>query len=235
MKKKFEYEKAQVNDEQIFDMHIRGSSAKDRINVNKKLVAFFLHSGSCYFWCEGRDMLTKVTDTISVAFDRIDDEDIFLAVRGSKKEVPVFKYMEITVEFSIYKIEPVFEEKMDTEEIKAFGFDQMQKVLILFKKKKFKKKQGKYVKIVDLLEDENKVLYNARIQHPELVGRLKSMLYSFVDGHLYYNNSVIKIRYDLLRSQKTMRDLDEQEVFDFYNDILHLEKNEKVQMKMPMA
>lgn len=59
------------------------------------------------------------------------------------------------------------------------------------------------------------------------------MLYQLVDGHMYYNNQVIKIRYDLLRSQRISRDYEENEVFDFYDNILNLGPNEKVLTKMP--
>ena len=47
------------------------------------------------------------------------------------------------------------------------------------------------------------VLYEQPINNPTLIGRLKSGLYTFVDGHIYYNNDVIKIRYDLIHSADT--------------------------------
>lgn len=40
--------------------------------------------------------------------------------------------------------------------------------------------------------------FQLMINDEELIGRLLSGLYTFVDGHIYYNNNVIKIRYDLL-------------------------------------
>jgi hypothetical protein len=36
------------------------------------------------------------------------------------------------------------------------------------------------------------------IKNKEIIGRLKSNLYNFVEGHIYFRNKVIKIRYDLL-------------------------------------
>ena len=36
------------------------------------------------------------------------------------------------------------------------------------------------------------------IHSREIIGRLKSNLYNFVEGHIYYGNKVIKVRYDLL-------------------------------------
>ena len=63
------------------------------------------------------------------------------------------------------------------------------------------------MRIIDLKEgkQENTVLYNAKVTDNELIGRLTSMLYCFVDGHIYYNTSVIKIRYDLLLDTKAKK------------------------------
>lgn len=43
-----------------------------------------------------------------------------------------------------------------------------------------------------------KIIYTSLVSFRPLIGRLESGLYTFVDGHIYYNNNVIKIRYDLL-------------------------------------
>jgi len=51
--------------------------------------------------------------------------------------------------------------------------------------------------------EKMEVLYEQPINNPTLIGRLKSGLYTFVDGHIYYNNDVIKIRYDLIHSADT--------------------------------
>ena len=51
---------------------------------------------------------------------------------------------------------------------------------------------------------------------------------------MYFNNKVIKIRYDLLR-KKNLKDLEEYEVFDFYENILPLENDEKILAKMPVS
>lgn len=43
----------------------------------------------------------------------------------------------------------------------------------------------------------------------------------FVDGHIYFNNNVIKIRIDLLK-KNNVKELKDEEVFDFYEKILDL-------------
>jgi len=86
-------------------------------------------------------------------------------------------------------------------------------------------------KIFDL--DRMMVLYEQPISKPELIGRLKSELYTFVDGHIYFNNDVIKIRYDLIHSADTHM-YKENEIFDFYINIFNLAPNEKVKADTPL-
>lgn len=88
------------------------------------------------------------------------------------------------------------------------------------------------IKIYDTVQ--KKVLWYAQCSNPELLGRLKSSLYTLIDGHMYYNNNIIKIRYDLL-AQKNLRELKESEVFDFYSKILSLDQNETVKTRMPFC
>ena len=64
-----------------------------------------------------------------------------------------------------------------------------------------KNKGVKYMKIYDL--ENEKLLWNGKLNANktkilELIGRMKSGLYMFTDGHLYFNNCVIKVRIDLL-------------------------------------
>ena len=110
----------------------------------------------------------------------------------------------------------------------SFGFDQSETVLIILYKYNTNESKGQQlniVRIVDLKDNwENQILYNHRVFDEELIGRLTSMLYCFVDGHIYYNNKVIKIRYDLLKGKKKLKEYDEYEVFDYYDNILNLDR-----------
>lgn len=55
------------------------------------------------------------------------------------------------------------------------------------------------------------------------VGRLKSSLYQLIHGHVYYNNDMIKIRYDLINSPKNYK-YREHELFDYYFGIFKFER-----------
>ena len=84
--------------------------------------------------------------------------------------------------------------------MKSFAYDYAEDTLIMLTKPVDKNSKSKLrIKIMDLDTDENKNILNMQVKNPELIGRLKSQLFFLVNGHIYYNNSVIKIRYDLLR------------------------------------
>lgn len=55
------------------------------------------------------------------------------------------------------------------------------------------------------------------------VGRLKSSLYQLIHGHVYYNNDMIKIRYDLINSPKNYK-YKESELFDYYFGIFKFDR-----------
>ena len=58
-----------------------------------------------------------------------------------------------------------------------------------------KKTSPKKVRIIDIKTNGDfKIMYDSKVTDKELIGRLTSMLYCFIDGHIYYNRSVIKIR-----------------------------------------
>ena len=46
------------------------------------------------------------------------------------------------------------------------------------------------------------------------------MLFSFVDGHIYYNNNLIKLRLDLLEQDDIIEELEESDIFDYYRGII---------------
>jgi hypothetical protein len=73
-----------------------------------------------------------------------------------------------------------------------------------------------------------------KVKNKELVGRLKSGLFFLVNGHMYYNNNIIKIRYDLLRGG-AIKEWKEIEIFDYYEDNINLETNERVLANMPVS
>ena len=78
-----------------------------------------------------------------------------------------------------------------------------------------------------------KILFESTIQDKPLIGRLASGMYTFVDGHIYYNNNVIKIRYDILNHPHSSK-YTETDIFDFYYNIFQLKENETVKASTPL-
>ena len=63
-----------------------------------------------------------------------------------------------------------------------------------------------------------KCIFESIIKNPILIGRMKSDLFTFEDGYIYYNNNVIKIRYDLINSINSQK-YKEDDIFDYYFNI----------------
>ena len=48
----FSYSYAQVNHQPISDFHVRASSRKEKINLNRACIAFMMHGDILYGWCQ---------------------------------------------------------------------------------------------------------------------------------------------------------------------------------------
>jgi hypothetical protein len=55
------------------------------------------------------------------------------------------------------------------------------------------------VKLCELDKNMN-VFYETEIKNKELISRLKCEMFTVLDGHIYFANKVIKIRYDIIRN-----------------------------------
>jgi hypothetical protein len=68
----FYFSKTRVENKELLDFHVRASSEKSSINLNKKTVALMLFKGMLYCWTQGvnnndseKDSISELTDTIS--------------------------------------------------------------------------------------------------------------------------------------------------------------------------
>ena len=99
--------------------------------------------------------------------------------------------------FAGYRTRDVYKDPDIKAEILNFGVDNTRKrLMILTGIKNMKNKRDKFVTIYDI--ESEKTLFKIEVTARELIGRLKSNLYNFTEGHIYYGNNVIKIRYDLI-------------------------------------
>jgi hypothetical protein len=122
--------------------------------------------------------------------------------------------------FGSFKKNKVYEDKDPRAEILNFGVDNTrERLIILSGIKNLKRRRDKFVTLYDINTEQ--ILYQIKIESLEIIGRLKSNLYNFVEGHIYYNNKVIKIRYDLIERMKG-NEIKENELFDHYANIIKL-------------
>jgi hypothetical protein len=136
----------------------------------------------------------------------------------------VFKLEEVTIEINeIIKGQYFYHEKLLSETIKTFGYDGHSHILIMMRGSIKKGQRQKYIKIYD--KENDRVMWNGKVNNTELIGRLKSLFYELIDGHLYYNNKVIKIRYDLLQ-KNNIKELNEEEVFDYFENVFDLDSGD---------
>ena len=118
--------------------------------------------------------------------------------------------------------------------IHSFNVDKHRKKLIIVLSNKAPSASQNFVhhfKIYCLVEKE--IIFQSDIFYKPLIGRLLSELYTFVDGHIYYNNNVIKIRYDLIE-QEHSHQYNENQIFDTFFDIFELEKGLRVRSNTPL-
>ena len=106
----------------------------------------------------------------------------------------------VQAQFGSYKVTDIYEDKDQNAEILNFGVDNTSsRLIILSRVKNPKGKSFKYFTLYSFNRD--KIIFQMKIENKEIIGRLKSNLYNFVGGHIYYNNKVIKIRYDLIEGR----------------------------------
>lgn len=67
----------------------------------------------------------------------------------------------------------------------------------------------------------------------DIIGRISTQQFELLDGYFYFNNQVIKLRYDLFR-QGQVKHWSEEEVFDRYFNILNLEQGEEIISRCPL-
>ena len=92
-------------------------------------------------------------------------------------------------------------------------------------------KRKNIFKIMDYKNE--KIIHESEVQDPELIGRLKTGLFTYSNGHIYFNNNCIKIRYDLIKKNKG-EILQETDILDNYMSCFTLEPNERIRAGTPL-
>ena len=138
--------------------------------------------------------------------------------------------IKVMLRYSTYVETVLFEEKAPIGAIvKALAFDFQASKFIVMQSVKMNPGVKKFV-VYDIAT--NKRIGVCWVSDHEIIGRFTANLFTLMDGHMYFDNSVFKLRYDLMMN--TRSDFIEEEKFiDKYTDILDLQKGEMVLAKFP--
>ena len=180
-----------------------------------------MHGDTLY--CFSNDKLKIVSENAFHMQYFSDDQIYFMSqerIKVKNKSVLHSKVHMLECLFGSFKCSQVYFDVNLKAEILNFGVDNTKKrLMILTGIKNNHDKRDKFLTIYDLTTE--KVIFNLMIKAREIIGRLKSNLYNFTEGHIYYNNKVIKIRYDLIEQRQGAL-ITETEVFDHYDNIFKL-------------
>lgn len=131
------------------------------------------------------------------------ENDSCLYFKTDSEETPTGQIQQemikkLNINYSGFELKTVYVDSDVKDTIKAFNVDYIkQKIMIVCQSVTMPANVPFYVfKIYDLVRQD--IEFAIEIRDKELIGRLLSGLYTFVDGHIFFNNNVIKIRYDLL-------------------------------------
>jgi hypothetical protein len=103
------------------------------------------------------------------------------------------------VGFSDFVATTVIQEDSSQYDYVEFKVDREKDILLLFFQEKSKDScKQLFVKIIDL-KDKEKILLDCEIVDQSMKGIFKSGAYKLINGHIYSDNKVIKLRYDLMK------------------------------------
>lgn len=241
----FEYEEDEVRHKSLTCMHIRGSSRKEAIDTHHELFIFLLHETRMYCWTKSPLHQNNQFSFVDTTSDKIKilpvyDDSCFFYIKDTfdstnLQTLQCQEIKQVQINFNFYSVKTIFKEESMKEGIVSFNIDQAKHKLIMLSRNlqetNLEKASSSIFKFYDI---ENQILeFKTVIEFEPLIGRLESGNYTFVNGYIYYNNNVIKIRYDLI-AKSNQKVYKENEIFDYYFNIFQLKEEERVQAKTPM-
>ena len=127
----------------------------------------------------------------------LDDNNFYYCQQSIDKKDSVSEICQVNIKYSGFNLAVVQSENSAKYDYINFNVDAANKYLILvFENNNYTADQGKmsqlYIKIYDL--DEENIIYESHVVQPSLLGILVSGLYNLIDGHIYFNNNVFKLK-----------------------------------------
>jgi hypothetical protein len=164
---------------------------------------------------------------------QVADNKLFYQVVDLEKNIQEIKMLQPL--FSKFDLVTVYKETNSMEELKNFNIDSERNKLILYSKTKAGRGTSeKYLSLFKIFDLERQEYdYEGVIKNKDLIGRLESGMYTFVEGNYYYNNNIIKIRFDMLLNNKDVQ-YEAEDILDTYLDCFILGPGERVRTDTPL-
>jgi hypothetical protein len=90
-------------------------------------------------------------------------------------------------------------ENSQTFDFHGFKVDNKHEIMMLLTKELEHSLSDKLFMKVLHLNNTDSIILECEISEPQMKGILLSGDFSLIDGHIYYNNNIIKVRYDLMK------------------------------------
>jgi len=104
-------------------------------------------------------------------------------------------------------------------------------LIVLYKDSTLRDHDSRRVLVFDL--NTQKQFGDSIITDEHYRGRFRSDLFLLIDGHIYFNNEVYKVRYDIMKETRS-QNISQGQFIDPYNEILDLTPSESVRSDTPM-
>lgn len=146
----------------------------------------------------------------------------------------VSEVVRVNVKYNDYDMTVISKENCDLFDYIDFKIDGANMMMLLILKKVVANSEDEpvYIRIISLNEG-SKCVFDDDIHAEDLKGVFKSGHYTLIDGHMYFRNQVIKIRYELM-SEYSVSDLSIDCIFNRYPEVLELADNDVVKAKSPL-
>ena len=174
-----------------------------------------------------------VSEVFPYRLTMLDDDSFMFRQKAMKngKEIDNFRIVKLEVLFDSFTLTIVLDRYQDPNDyINSFSYDYQANTLILMHVIKLANESKRKLRLYNI--ETGREFFFQQIKNINLIGRIKTQIYILLDGHIYYKNKVCKIRYDLMKRNSGSI---EEDVFDYYDDILDLKKGEAVTTLFPFV
>jgi hypothetical protein len=127
------YPFSMVNSKKVSAFHVRGSSGKEEIDLNKVLQIFILHGNELWAW-RGTEM-EKISEKASY-YEYLSDEAFFFQeeINYTDKDSKIISNSVIKIvecQYNQYEVKMIYENKDDRVQVHNFGIDTSLKKMII--------------------------------------------------------------------------------------------------------